>query len=146
VALDRLLAALNTSLVTGSVVAIVAGYRAIRRRQGAAERDRSVRRHKRAMLGAFGLSAAFLVTFVFRYVRFGRAEFHGRGALRLVYSVVWFTHEPIAVVSVPLVIAAILLGLRGRFASHRELANVALPLWLYSALTGIALYVILYFL
>jgi putative membrane protein len=136
VRLNSLLAALEAGLVTASALAMLVGYRAAKRKE--------TRRHRRAMLSAFGLSALFLGTFVFRYVRYGPAEMRGGGLLKVVYYLVWFTHEPIAVVSVPLVVAALALALLGRFSSHREIAPVALALWMYAAVTGIALYALLY--
>jgi putative membrane protein len=143
---SRLLALLNTLLIAGALVAMIVGYTAIKKRDRREGVDRAgvVRRHKRAMITAFTLSALFLVSFVVRYVRYGRAEIPAPGALRVVYYVVWFTHEPIAVVSIPIVSAALVLALLGRFSTHRELARWALPLWIYAALTGNMLYLLLY--
>lgn len=130
------LALLNACLITGATAFMVAGYRAIR--------QKNVPRHRRAMLTAFGLSAAFMVSFVVRYACFGRADFHGTGAVNALYLFVLFSHEPIAVISVPLVIATVALGLTGRLEGHREVARIALPLWLYASVTGVALYALLY--
>ena len=136
------LALINTLLILSALVAMLVGYAAIRKR--ASEGEVAVRRHKRAMLSAFVLSSLFLVSFVFRYVRYGRAEIPSPGALRVVYYVVWFSHEPIAVVSIPLVVATLVLALARRFSTHREVARWALPLWMYAAFSGNLLYVLLY--
>jgi putative membrane protein len=130
------LALLNACLITGTTVLMIAGYRAIR--------QKNVRRHRRAMLTAFGLSAAFMVSFVVRYVCFGRVEFRGTGGMRALYFLVLFSHEPIAFISVPIVLATVALALTRRVDAHREVARIALPLWLYASVTGIAIYVLLY--
>ena len=108
---------------------MVLGYAAIRRKE--------VERHRRLMLAAFGAAAAFVVSFVTRYVCFGRTEFSAHGVVRGVYLAVWFSHEPMAVLSIPLVIAAAVLGLRRSVEAHREVARMALPVWLYTSTTGI---------
>ena len=123
-------------LISGSTVAMVIGYREIRRRR--------VRRHAGAMKVAFALAAAFLVCFVVRYVAFGQTPFVHGGALRVLYLVIWFSHEPIAVVSVPLVVGALVLALRRRFSAHSELAPFALATWFYASVTGVAIFVLVY--
>ena len=79
-----------------------------------------------------------------RFVRFGFSAFHGGGAWRALYFAVFFSHEPLAVVNVPLVVCALGLGLAGWHRAHREVARIALPIWLYVAATGVVLYLLLY--
>ncbi|HEX8796049.1 MAG TPA: DUF420 domain-containing protein [Polyangiaceae bacterium] len=130
------LAFLDAVLTSASLVSMLRGYAAIRRRE--------TKRHRRCMLMALACAAAFTVSFVARYVMFGRTPFELGGAVRVFYLVVWFSHEPIAVVSVPLVIAAGVLGLRGSFEAHREVARMALPVWVYASATGVLIYLLVY--
>lgn len=130
------LALLDAILTSVSLASMLRGYVAIRRRQ--------TRRHRRCMLLALACAAAFTVSFVARYAMFGRTPFALGGPFRIFYLVVWFSHEPIAVVSVPLVVAAAVLGLRGSFEAHREVARMALPLWVYASFTGVLVYLLVY--
>ena len=134
--LGAALALADTCASVVSLVCAAFAYRAIRRKQIAA--------HKRLMIAAFGASAVFLGLFVYRFVTFGFAPPPFEGASLVVFRVVFFSHEPIAVVSVPLVIATVVLGLASSFKAHREIARVALPLWIYSLVSGITLYCLLY--
>ena len=52
--------------------------------------------------------------------------------------------QPLAVVNVPLVIAALVLGLLRNYPAHREVAPFAFWIWIYVALTGLAIYGALY--
>jgi putative membrane protein len=122
--------------VSGALVAMTIGVRAIKRRRA--------RRHARAMQIAFGFSALFLITFVTRFVMFGVTEFRGEGITRAVFMAAWLSHEPIAFVSVPLVTVAFVLAMMRRFDTHRQVARMALPLWAYAAVTGLLIYVMLY--
>jgi uncharacterized membrane protein YozB (DUF420 family) len=136
VSLNDGLALANAVLTTFAIGCMVLGVRAVRRRQ--------VALHRRLMLSALGASAAFLAGFVLRLARFGCTEFHGAGVVRLLFRAVWFSHEPLAVVSVPLVLGAAVLGIRGAHEAHREVAVVALPIWLYASISGVAIYALLY--
>ncbi len=130
------MALMDTCFVAGALCAMAVGFRAIKKRQ--------VRRHARAMKIAFGLSALFLATFATRFVMFGITEFHGEGVVRVLFLVAWLSHEPIAVVSVPLVTVTFGLALTRRYEAHRQVARMALPLWAYAATTGMVIYVMLY--
>jgi putative membrane protein len=134
--LNGLLAVTNACLSTVSVACMTAGFRAIRARR--------VALHRNLMIAAASASAVFMVLFVARFVRYGFTHFGGAGAMKVVYTVVFYTHEPIAVVNVPLVVAALILGLTKSLRAHKEVAQVALPAWLYAAVTGVGLYLLLY--
>jgi putative membrane protein len=136
--LNHALALVNATCTLVSLVCLVLGYRAIRRAQ--------VERHERLMLGAFAASALFMVVFVIRFATFGFAPFTGTGVTRGIYLAVFLSHEPLAVVNVPLAIATLVLGLRRSVTAHREVARIALPVWVYVAVTGLVIYVMLYLL
>lgn len=136
--LNSALALANVCLSTASAVCAVGAVRAIRRKR--------VRSHRNLMLAAVVASALFMMSFVLRFVWFGSKPFHGHGVLRGVYLAVFFSHEPIAVISVPLVLTALGLGLARSVAAHREVATIAYPVWLYSLVTGVIIYVFLYLL
>jgi uncharacterized membrane protein YozB (DUF420 family)/CheY-like chemotaxis protein len=125
---NRALALTNAILTTVALVCMLAGWRTIKRKD--------VQRHKRLMLAATAASAAFVVVFVIRFVGHGFTPFHGTGVMRCIYYAVFFSHEPLAVVNVPLVIVTAILGLTGSYAAHKEVAQYALPIWIYVAVTG----------
>lgn len=114
---------------------MVLGRRAIRRK------DRIV--HRRYMLAAASFAALFLCGFIAGFVEFGAISYEGGGPLRAAFYVRYFSHEPLAVVNVFLVLATLLLGLFGSVKAHREIAPMALGIWMYVSVTGIAIYVML---
>lgn len=133
--LDAALAAADALLATASIAFLVAGYRAIRARR--------IERHRALMLAAAASSAAFMVLFVFRFATFGFAGFAGTGGWKGLYYAVLLVHEPLAVINIPLVLVALVLGLR-RSSAHPEVARPALLIWLVAAATGVLLYALLY--
>lgn len=136
-ALNETLAAANAGLTAGSLACMGLGWRAIR-----AGRERE---HRNWMLAATGLAAVFLVLFGARFYLYGVTPFRGTStAAKVFFYIVYFTHEPLAVVNAALVGAAVILGLKDMRAQHREVALWALPVWVYVSVTGLLLYVLLY--
>jgi putative membrane protein len=133
---NEALATVNMLLSAATAVLLLAGRAAIRR-------HRAITRHRNLMIGAFACSAAFMVLFVTRFVVYGFRPYSGQGAARVAHYVMLFAHEPIAVISVPLAIVTLVLGL-ARSKLHSELSRPTLVIWLISSLTGVLLYVQLY--
>ena len=127
---------LNACLNAASAVLLVLGWRAIR----AGRR----REHPRWMIAAFVTSGLFLVSYVVRFVQGGRTPFNGTGFLLWLYYIILFSHMVLAVVVLPLAIRTLWLGAKDRFPSHRAIARWTLPLWLYTSVTGVMVYLMLY--
>lgn len=130
------LATLNALLNTTSAACALLGWRAIRRKD--------VARHKRLMLCAFAASCLFLASYVTRIMLFGDMRFAGQGPIRVLYFGVLISHVALALVTAPLVVTTLILGLRGRFAVHKRFARVTLPIWIYVSGTGVAVYLFLF--
>lgn len=135
-ALGELLPGVNAALNATCAILLVAGWRAIR----AGHRDL----HRGLMIAAFTASALFLVSYLTRVALTGTHRFPGDGALRAVYLVVLTTHTVLAALVVPLALRTLFLSLRSRFAEHRRIARITLPVWIYVSVTGVAVYVMLY--
>lgn len=129
---------LNAALNTASASCLTAGYVFIRRRQ----RDR----HRMAMVAALACSALFLASYLTYHLNpaVGTVKFVDPAWLRPYYLVMLATHVILAVPIVPMALCALYLALRGRYAAHRRLARVTLPIWLYVSVTGVLVYFVLY--
>jgi uncharacterized membrane protein YozB (DUF420 family) len=96
------------------------------------------------MLAALAFSAAFLVSYLVYHAQVGSVRFTGQGPVRAVYFTVLISHTTLAVVIVPLVLVTLSRALRGRFAAHRKIARLTLPLWAWVSLSGVLVYWMLY--
>jgi putative membrane protein len=128
--------ALNASLNGIAAVSLVAGWRAIRRRE--------IDRHRAAMLRALAASALFLVSYVIRFALSGAHRYPGDGWDRAIYLVVLASHTVLALVALPLVLRTAWLALHDRFPQHRRIARFAWPVWIYVSFTGVVVYLMLY--
>lgn len=99
--------------------------------------------HRRAMVTAFALSAAFLVSYVIYHSQAPDVRFGGEGWVRPVYFAILISHVTLAPVVLPLALFAVVRGLRGEFARHRAVARWTLPVWLYVAVTGVIVYLMM---
>ncbi|UCE85299.1 MAG: DUF420 domain-containing protein [Deltaproteobacteria bacterium] len=126
--LPHVWAALNLA----TAVSLLAGFAAIRR----GRRDL----HPRLMLSAVLLGVVFLVSYVAQTWIEGHRRFPGDDWVRALFLAILASHTLLAVAVVPLILRAIHLASRQRFAEHRRIARVALPIWLYVAFTGVVIY------
>jgi uncharacterized membrane protein YozB (DUF420 family) len=105
--------------------------------------------HIACMLGAFAVSALFLVSYVTYHYHAGSRPFTGQGGIRIVYFSILITHIVLAAAIVPLALATIHRGWRGiarraPFDQHVRLARWTLPVWLYVSVTGVIVYLMLH--
>lgn len=128
----------NAALNGVASVLLVVGRRLARRGR--------IRAHRRVMLGAFAVSALFLVLYVLHKASrdFENTPFHATGAARLAYLILLFSHLGLAMTVPVLAVVMIRLGLGDRREAHRRLARFAWPVWMYVSLTGMLIYVLLY--
>jgi len=128
----------STACIVLSGISLLLGWYFIRAR-------RDIVRHRNTMLTASSFAALFLVFYVLRWSLYGTKLFAGTGVWRLVYFSILVPHIVLAVALGPLVVRLIYLALGRRdYAAHRRLARVTLPIWLYVAASGWAIYYLLY--
>lgn len=113
---------------------IIAAYLAIRRE------DR--RAHRALMIAALVISTLFLISYFIYHQQVGYAPFQGQGIIRPIYFTLLTSHIITAALIVPLVLVTLSDGLRERLPQHRRIAHWTLPLWLYTSVTGIIVYLL----
>ncbi len=96
------------------------------------------------MLAAFGVSIAFLLSYLVYHFNVGSVKYTGTGISRTIYFSILISHTILAT-SVP-VLAVITLSraLSKRFDKHKRIARWTLPIWLYVSITGVIVYLMLY--
>ena len=134
--LGEILPPVNAALNATSATLLFLGWRAIR----AGRRER----HRALMISALGTSALFLVGYLTRVALTGTHRFPGTGLLRASYLALLGSHTLLAAAALPLVLAAFGLALRGRYEAHRRVARWTFPGWMYVSVTGVLVYVMLY--
>ncbi|MBW3660520.1 MAG: DUF420 domain-containing protein [Gemmatimonadetes bacterium] len=126
----------NACLNGIAAVLLVVGFAFVRRGK--------IPYHKACMGTAVGVSALFLVSYLFYHSQVGSIRFTAQGWPRPIYFTILITHTVLAVAVLPLVLVTLGRALRGRFDRHARIARWTLPVWLYVSVTGVLVYLLLY--
>lgn len=119
---------LTALLLVTAVIAIKQGKRSL---------------HEALVKTCLGLSLTFLIMYVAYHMTSDSTPFGGTGMIRYVYFFILITHIVLSVVIIPIVLFTYARGLAGNFERHRRLAKWAFPLWLYVAITGVVVYLMI---
>jgi putative membrane protein len=103
-------------------------------------KHKNVPAHRASMLTAFGFSSLFLISYIVNHTLRGETHFPGIGTTRTVYVSILSSHILFSIVALPLVLTTLWFALRGRFKTHRRLARVTFPIWLYVSVTGVVVF------
>jgi putative membrane protein len=99
--------------------------------------------HEKLMTGAIACSLVFLVMYVAYHLTAESTKFGGEGAIRYVYFFILITHIILSVAIIPLVLFSYVRALSQEFDKHRKIAKITFPLWLYVAVTGVIVYLMI---
>ncbi len=99
--------------------------------------------HENLMKICIGLSAAFLIMYVLYHMTSESTSYEGTGVLRIVYYSILISHILLSVMVVPLVLFTFSRALNSDFERHKALAKFTFPIWLYVALTGVVVYIMI---
>ncbi|MEL7004481.1 MAG: DUF420 domain-containing protein [Bacteroidota bacterium] len=99
--------------------------------------------HKKLMLTCLTLSACFLVMYVIYHMTSVSTPYGGEGPIRMVYFIILISHILLSIVVIPLVLFTFVKALAERFDKHKKLARITFPIWLYVAVTGVIVYLMI---
>lgn len=108
-----------------------------------AVKNKKVKLHELLMKVALGLSALFLVLYVLYHMTSASTPYGGEGIMRPVYYFILISHILLSLAVVPFVLITFLRGITGDFEKHKKIARFAFPLWLYVAVTGVLVYLMI---
>lgn len=99
--------------------------------------------HEQLMTSAIALSVAFLVMYVAYHMTADSTKFGGEGAIRYVYFFLLITHIILSIAIIPLVMITYVRALAAKFDKHKKIAKITFPIWLYVAVTGVVVYLMI---
>ena len=99
--------------------------------------------HRNLMLIAMVLSLLFLVMYVAYHMTSESTSFGGEGLIKIVYFVILISHIILSIAVIPMVLFTFLRAITGDFERHRKLAKITMPIWLYVAVTGVVVYIMI---
>lgn len=120
-------------------------------------RNKNQKVHERFMTTAIACSVIFLVMYVAYHMTSESAvygdidgnrlldatEKANAGPMRSVYLFILLSHIVLSIAIIPLVLITYVRALAARFDKHRRIAKITFPLWLYVAVTGVLVYLMI---
>lgn len=99
--------------------------------------------HELLMKTAIGCSLAFLVMYVAYHMTTERTDFGGQGLIKVVYLFILISHILLSIIIIPMVLVTYVRALSQQFDKHKKLAKITFPIWLYVAVTGVIVYLMI---
>jgi putative membrane protein len=99
--------------------------------------------HERLMTTAIALSLAFLVMYVAYHMTTDSTKFGGEGIIKFVYFFILISHILLSIAVIPLVLVSYVRALSEKFDRHKRIAKITFPIWLYVAVTGVIVYLMI---
>ena len=99
--------------------------------------------HQRLMTLCVLLSLLFLIMYVAYHMTSDSTPYGGEGILRSLYFFILISHIILSIVIIPLVLKTYLRAYLGKIEKHRKLARITFPIWLYVAVTGVVIYIMI---
>lgn len=99
--------------------------------------------HKKLMITALVLSVLFLVSYIAHHLLAGETKFGGTGTIKMIYLMILFTHIFLAAIILPFILFTTYRALTAEFSLHKKLGRYTWPLWLYVAVTGPVVYLLI---
>jgi len=99
--------------------------------------------HERLIKICIACSVAFLAMYVAYHMTSVETKFGGEGAIRYIYFFILITHILLSIIIIPFVLVTFVRGISGSYQRHKKLARITYPMWLYVAVTGVIVYLMI---
>ena len=99
--------------------------------------------HQNLMTFCIGLSLLFLIMYVAYHMTSDSTTFGGKGVIKYVYYLILITHIILSIGVIPLVLRTYARAYLKKFDEHRALAKFTFPVWLYVAVSGVVVYLMI---
>ncbi len=99
--------------------------------------------HQRLMTTCIALSLVFLVMYVAYHMTSDSTPFGGEGWIKYLYYFILISHILLSIAIIPLVLHTYARAYMKNFEKHRKLARITFPVWLYVAVTGVIVYLMI---
>jgi len=99
--------------------------------------------HENLIKVCIALSLSFLVMYIAYHLTSDPTSFGGSGFIAYLYFFILITHILLSIVVIPLVLISYLKASQSDFVAHRKIAKITFPIWLYVAVTGVIVYLMI---
>lgn len=134
----HLLPMISTLCIVVSAIFVAIGWAYIKQKK--------IEKHKKMMITAAVFASIFFIIYASRTVFIGNTSFGGPEHLKIFYTIFLIFHITLATVGAVLGVWTIWLGLKNILDKHRKIGPITSIIWFFTAITGVAVYILLYIL
>ncbi|KKB39225.1 DUF420 domain-containing protein [Bacillus thermotolerans] len=131
-----ILPTISTAFIVLSAITVAIGWVQIKQRK--------IEQHRKTMLLAALFAIIFFVIYASRTIFIGNTAFGGPDQIKVYYTAFLIFHITLATVGAVMGIITITLGLKNNLEKHRKLGPITSVIWFFTAITGVAVYLLLY--
>jgi putative membrane protein len=131
-----ILPTISTTFIVLSAVTVAIGWYQIKQRR--------IETHKKTMITAAIFALIFFIIYASRTIFIGNTSFGGPGNIKIYYTVFLIFHITLATTGAVFGIVTLLTGFNNKLAKHRKLGPITSIIWFFTAITGVAVYLLLY--
>ncbi len=106
-------------------------------------KNKNIVLHQNLMTTAIWCSVAFLVMYVAYHMTSDSTKFGGEGFIRYIYFFVLVSHILLSIIVIPFVLITYVRAITNNIEKHKKIAKITFPLWLYVAVTGVIVYIMI---
>lgn len=99
--------------------------------------------HERLMKFAIVLSVCFLLMYVLYHMTSDSTQYGGEGFMKIVYFIILIAHILMSIIIIPFVLITYVRAITSDFERHKKIARITFPLWLFVAISGVVVYIMI---
>lgn len=106
-------------------------------------KSNKIKLHQRLMQTCIALSLVFLVMYIAYHMTTDPTTFGGEGYVKSLYFFILISHILLSIALIPLVLISYVRAFQEEFPAHRKISKITFPIWLYVAVTGVVVYLMI---
>lgn len=106
-------------------------------------RNKNIALHKTLMTAAIGCSIVFLLMYIAYHMTSDSTPYGGDGIMRYVYFTILISHILLSIIIIPFVLITYVRAITNNIERHKKIARITFPIWLYVALSGVIVYIMI---
>ena len=106
-------------------------------------KSKKIKLHQRLMQTCIALSLVFLVMYIAYHMTTDPTPFGGEGFTKLMYFFILISHILLSIALIPLVLISYVRAFQEEFPAHKKISKITFPIWLYVAVTGVVVYLMI---
>ena len=99
--------------------------------------------HENLIKICIALSLSFLVMYIAYHITSDPTSFGGEGVIKYIYYFILISHILLSITVIPFVLFSYIRAITADFERHRKIAKITFPIWLYVAVTGVIVYIMI---